>query len=467
MRRAGDLRRAAPRGKGWIVAALILLPVTLPACGSSVDDSSAPAISSEPAVSSEPLAQAQSAVDDLGPPPPRSAELPAEVTAILDRLEREFPTSVEALFARGQILGLCGQSDEAIWCWRKCLALNPEFVHAHLEIGHVAARHGNFEGAVKYFELASQLDPALPEVQLHLGKALLSLGRYEEAVPVLEQQTKTDPKSSEAWFRLGQAHQQLEQYDEAKRFYQKTLDVYPDCAPAWNGMAQVLDRLGESERAQQCRGRFLELDKKLTAWDRQRRQADDFTKMNAGQELSQAYAIAASVYAYRGLSDDAMLCWRKAAELDARNIVVRQALVKALASENRAAEAIVVIEELRRLQPRNPDHLVALAGLHQQMNRHESAETALQKAIEMAPADPRAPAMLARQYLARRSRLPDAQRLAERVIQLQPTAENYFVLSSLCRANQDLGGARQALQEAMRLDPRNPQYAAAAQALEK
>jgi tetratricopeptide (TPR) repeat protein len=459
MHRAGDQCRVKGQGKGWIVPALVLLCVSVCGCGRGAHESPAPADASDLA------APAPSAADDLGDPPPPSAELPADVTAILDRLEREFPTSAEALFARGQILALHGQSHSALWCWRKCLALNPEFAHAHLEIGHTAVKQGNFDSAVKSYERAAELDPALPEVQLHLGKALLRLGKYQEAVPVLERQIEKDANSSEAWYRLGQARQELEDYEQAKKHYQRALDIFADCAPAWNGMAQVCEQLGEKERAQESRARFLQLDKALTKWDRERRQVDGFTGSNPQHEMSQTYAMAASVYAYRGLSDDAIEYWQRAAELDARNIVVRQSLAKALASADRAPEAMKVIEELRRLQPRNPDHLLAQAGLHQQMNRPEAAEAALRQAIDIAPDDPRAAAILARQYLASRRQLADAQRLAERVIQLQPTAENFFVLSSVCRANQDLSGARQALEEALRLDPRNPHYAAAARGL--
>lgn len=403
--------------------------------------------------------------DPLPDRPPRSPTFSSEAAAIVDRLESEFPDSADAFFARGRILNSFGESDEALWCWEKCLILDRKYAPAHEQIALVAMNRGEFEQAVERLKEACELTTDLPEARLYLGKALLSLGRHREAIPELERQTALQPNSAEAWFRLGQAFQEGEDWERAKTCFQSAIDAFDGCLPAWFGMSQVCEKLGEVERARQCRERFLKLDETLTSSDRQRRRDVEFTGNDNGQEMPRAYATAAQVYTLHHRPADAQNCWRKAAALDRANTAYREALGHSLASDNRPAEAIAVFEELRNLEPRNCRHLLALAQLHQQRQQFEAAEKCYQQAMEIAPREAAAPLGLARLYLASRTRLPEARRLAERGVQFQPTAENYFFLSSLCQATQDSAGARAAIREALRLEPGNAQYTAAAKLL--
>jgi tetratricopeptide (TPR) repeat protein len=435
-----------------------LLAIVLPSC----EKANAPLPAEIEAAASAPQLQPDFA-DPLAESPPRSTTVPEEVAAILDRLATEFPRSAAAFYARGAILERYGQSNESRWCWRKCLELDPQIAEAHEQIAFVAMKRGEFEQAVDHLTQACELKPDLPEARLHLGKALLRLGRYEDAVSPLKRQTALQPKGVESWFRLGQAHLELGDFGEAKSCFQSAIDLHETSLPAWFGMAQVYERLGEAEKARECHRRFLELDKALTSADRNRR-ADDLSGL-LSQELPRVYAIAADVYAYHGQNADAQTYWRRAAELDRTNVSCRLLLARSLAQENRAAEAIVVIEELQSLQPRNAAHLLVLADLHQQSQQLEEAEKDFRRAMEIDPELALAPLGLARLYLGTRKRLPEARRLVEQAIHLKPTAESYFLLSLICEATQDRAAARAALQEAWRLEPQNPQYAAAAGSL--
>jgi tetratricopeptide (TPR) repeat protein len=443
-------------------ALFFLLVPLLAAVLTSCEKANAPRSAEMEAAAS--VSQSQPHSDDpLAEPPPRSTTLPEEVAAILDRLATEFPRSAAAFYARGAILERYGQSNESLWCWRNCLALDPQIAEAHEQIAFVAMKRGEFEQAVDHLTQACELKPDLPEANLHLGKALLRLGRYEEAVAPLKRQIALQPKGVESWFRLGQAHLELGDFGEAKTCFQSAIDLHETSLPAWFGMAQVYERQGEALKARECHRRFLELDKALTSTERNRRAVDLSGLLS--QELPRVYAIAADVYAYHGQDADAQTYWRRAAGLDHTNVSYRLLLARSLAQENRAAEAIVLVEELQNLQPRNAAHLLVLADLHQQLQQFEAAEKDFERAMEIDPDLAQAPLGLARLYLGTRNRLPEARRLVERAIRLEPTAESYFLLSLICEATKDRGGARTALEEALRLEPQNPQYAAAAGSL--
>jgi cytochrome c-type biogenesis protein CcmH/NrfG len=173
------------------------------------------------------------------------------------------------------------------------------------------------------------------------------------------------------------------------------------------------------------------------------------------------------VYALHARNTEAQNHWRQAASLDQANLACRQALGQSLARERRFAEAARIYQELCQLAPGNLNFILSKGSIEQQQGAVEQAEKTYLQATRIDPDYPNAPAALARLYLETGKDLPAARRWAERVIQLQPTAENFYFLSSACRANQDLGGARAAIKEAVRLDPSNPQYAAAARVLLK
>ncbi len=61
----------------------------------------------------------------------------------------------------------------------------------------------------------------------------------------------------------------------------------------------------------------------------------------------------------------------------------------------------------------------------------------------------------------RNQRLPEAEALARKLVELEPAATNYGLLGEVCAQAGDLPGARAALERAMQLDPGNEEFRAA------
>jgi superkiller protein 3 len=390
--------------------------------------------------------------------------LPAEAAAIFERLEREFPAAADAALARGQIADLFGKTSVAVRCWEECLALNPKFAAAHEQIGVAALNRGDFDQAVARLQTASELQPDLPEARLHLGKALLHLGKYAEARDALEEQVTLQPGAFEAWFRLGQAHLELANDLRAKECYEKAIEINRDYRLAWFGLAQACQRLGEEARARECRERFLQLDQEQQQADRARRQGEErFDTQLQGF----ACTIAGDFFAARRNAEEARAYWRRAAEIDAANVFCRRSLGRSLAEDNRLDEAIAVFQELQELQPKNLEHRFTLAAIFRQQRRMDGVEDSLQQILEIAPDNAAAASGLAQLYLNTSQKLPEAKRLAQRAAQSQPSGEAFFLLSAICLANQDRQGAKDAIDQALLLEPGNPKYAQAAEVLGK
>ena len=48
--------------------------------------------------------------------------------------------------------------------------------------------------------------------------------------------------------------------------------------------------------------------------------------------------------------------------------------------------------------------------------------------------------------------------MVQKLVELQPSAQNFFLLAAACAKNQDLDGARVAMGRAVEMDPDNADY---------
>jgi tetratricopeptide (TPR) repeat protein len=387
--------------------------------------------------------------------------LPVEVRAIAQDLLRDFPAEPEGIFSVGEIFDYCGQSDEAIRCWEHCLAVGPSFGKAHSAIATIASRQGDFEEAARHLQQAKEVSPELASTGLMLGKTLLDLGRPEEAMAELERQAKAHPASKE-WFWLGQAHFQLQRYEQAKECYEKALASDQAMTEGWFGLMQVCERLGETDRADRCRQRYRELDKAHADEVRATRTAPP----NDESATVHACNRAGKVYYLFNKHKEAEAYWRKAAELNPLDMHSRESLTKLLIGQGRGDEAIVYLEAALILQPTNLEALSLLTQVYNQTQNIQAVEECLLQVLDVAPDLPAAQVALAKVYFTRGKNLPEARKLADRAARMDPSGENFYLLSALCLATEDRAGAREALHAALRIDPRNPKYIESAKILE-
>jgi tetratricopeptide (TPR) repeat protein len=414
------------------------------------------------ATSSSEVALASTAAQPSLPWPPSydTSTLPAETGRLIDGLLEDFPHDAEAVYASGWIYHYFLQAEQAERCCRDSLALDPNYAKAHNLIAKIKNRHGDFAGAVEHWRKACELDPELHEAGLQLGMVLLNTGKPEEALPVLQVQSARHPGTQE-WFYLGQAHFQLREYQQAKEAYEKSLELDQTVAAGWFGLAQVCERLGETERAKACRERFRELDADTAAFHRESRIAPRSNDSSTAVALD----FVARVYARGGKVDRAEAFQRRATELDPLKVEYREELARTLIALGKPADAVPVLEAIRKMKPKDMTILITLADLHQQLKDPERSKACLRDVTVAAPDDFLAAAKLARLHLTDGTELAEARRLADRAARLHPIAENHYLLSAACLAVEDRAAAYSALIEALKLDPRNPKYLESARVL--
>ena len=105
---------------------------------------------------------------------------------------------------------------------QKAIQLDPMLAEAHMALGLVYSREGQWEASARSFRRAIELDPSRSESYSRFGYGLLlPLGRIEEALQQLRAAEKIDPLSPGVQWRLGEILISAGRYDEAVEHCQK------------------------------------------------------------------------------------------------------------------------------------------------------------------------------------------------------------------------------------------------------
>jgi tetratricopeptide (TPR) repeat protein len=149
---------------------------------------------------------------------------------------------------------------------------------------------------------------------------------------------------------------------------------------------------------------------------------------------------------------------KRAAELDPDNPKCYEKLGSLYNITGRLPEALVQMERMSKVDPANPYCYLNIGKLSTRLKQYDKAENAFRNAIKAAPNLSVGYRELARLYLTGSANLEKALELAKKAVDMEPSAENFFVLSWACDVNGDRPAALKAINEAIRLEPRNPKY---------
>jgi Flp pilus assembly protein TadD len=192
----------------------------------------------------------------------------------------------------------------------------------HLEAG----RPGD---ALEPLREAAMWQPASPTIWHDLGLAFLEVGQAQDAVGALRQAVACNPRYTDAWFRLGVALEKMGDLRGAILAYDRTTELLPGHTEAWFRAGALVYMLGHR--------------------------------------------------------DEAIGCFRRAAATGPKTRFGRLGKARALLTEDRDAEAELV---LRRIVALDPDNALAhdlLGNLLSESGRFAEAETCFARAIALAP----------------------------------------------------------------------------------
>ncbi len=340
-------------------------------------------------------------------------------------------------------------------------SIEPRFSRPDYADGFAAVASGRYEEAIALFKTAVAHDPLVADRAARSGRAALGVAalrqdRIADAVAHLEAAVAAAPSSSEAHRLLGVAHALAGSVDASAKWLAEAIRLAPADERVRVALARVLIGAGRVEEAERT---LLETIRLLPAAGRARwALADLYENTGRGIDALEQLEQAATLTVVAG---KAGLLWRLANL--AHQLHDQERLVSALARRiplmpndpfthrslglayhhvGRDVDALIELLVASRLGLEDAQTLTVMGQIHLAAGRLAPAETALRRAVTLAPDSDTAQYVLARTLLrlgqadAARQHLAEFQRLQERLLDQQ--RQKY---------ERDLEGRSEALQQ--------------------
>jgi spermidine synthase len=175
------------------------------------------------------------------------------------------PYKGELLFHMATLSLKKGDIDEAVRAYTRGLALKPNMVGAHINLGFALGKLGRENEAKAHFEKALKIAPQNPEAHYNLGDFYYQSGKMEQALEHFGQVLSIDPKHVKTLFVLGGLMAQQGKLESALKYYEEALALAPKSILGHYNMACVLARQRETVRAVESLRKAIEVG--FDDWD--------------------------------------------------------------------------------------------------------------------------------------------------------------------------------------------------------
>jgi tetratricopeptide (TPR) repeat protein len=372
------------------------------------------------------------------------------------QLQSDLPGNEDALTLMGIVYHGIGKNNLALECWQRALSINPRQPDILYNMGLIAMQQEQYGDAISYWEKALKMNPKMAGPNLAIGRALLVQGRHEQAVQAFGKELALAPKSIQCHHLLAQAYALLEDHTRAKEHYLRVLASEPNHVDAHYGLFQACSRLGEKEQAKTYVARFRQLKSQT-----QHRGRDIDTSTELAQVRISAmrmYLGVSEVYIGSGNYKKATNVLMEALRVDPNQVACLKKLTTVYQRIGRPEAALETSQRVTVLEPKDPMGFLVMGTLALQLNRFDQAESALRRAVELAPRASVGYRELAKLHLKANLSTAQARVYAQKAVALQQTAENYYILSVACARGGDKNTALVAIRQAMKRAPDNTLY---------
>lgn len=283
---------------------------------------------------------------------------------------------------------------------------------------------GRASDAVQLLEDRAQ---AQPQTALQLSQALYQSGDLERAVEALRpfaeqlrhQEGGDEPGPMESLraslsLEYGRLLVAAGQHAEAIPFLEIATRVRPEEKQGWQALGQALAAVGRVEEAQSALERFRDITHSEVPASVKDMQLERDVADPTGRELRGALRLMADDRAAEAL--ELLERERRLAPEDPRPLLLES---RALLQLDRPAEALEAVEAAADLVPESADVVYQRGAVEMALGRLEAAEASLRRALDLQPEHTASMNDLA-VLLMERGDTDEARRLLERVLELRP-----------------------------------------------
>jgi tetratricopeptide (TPR) repeat protein len=167
--------------------------------------------------------------------------------------EKENPGGAEPLYGLGSVYLEQKKRKEARECFLHAVRSAADYPatlpNAWNNLGILAAREGNTDEAIGFFQKALEINPDHAVALQNLGNAYRQKKDWDTAKKTLEHALALNPEDAEANYGLGMVYAQLNDTGRAYEYLQKALAARPTYPEALNNLGILYLRTGRAEEA--------------------------------------------------------------------------------------------------------------------------------------------------------------------------------------------------------------------------
>jgi protein O-mannosyl-transferase len=311
--------------------------------------------------------------------------------------------AVAAVAVAWVALALATRAQTALWhdtetLWTGTLAVTPESLVAHKNLGFALLGEGRVEEAARHFEEVLRLRPEDPEALLNLGLVAAGEGDLDRAVELYTRTLAQSPENAQAWSNLGMVAAQRGDLEDAIAAYRQAIEIDPqDPAPRTNLGAALVDRgeidagLREHEAALRLAPRFVNAHYNLgiahLRAGRPQQAAEHFGIANelAPDDVDTLYILGVAL-SRLGRHEEAAGLYRRLLTIEPEHADATNNLAASLLALGDPAQALPLFERALALAPDDPASYRILARVLARNGQPDRAVTVLEKGIANLPA---------------------------------------------------------------------------------
>ena len=142
-----------------------------------------------------------------------------------------------------------GAFEEAVALLDLAVSTDPQYLPAHVRMGHVYGEWDRRKEAIRAFEKALAIDTGNVESRFGLAEVYAKMNRNDMAIREYLKVAETRPEDPELHFKLALEYWYIQDLDGAASHYNKVIDIVPDHVQAHLNLASVYEKMKEWDLA--------------------------------------------------------------------------------------------------------------------------------------------------------------------------------------------------------------------------
>jgi len=285
--------------------------------------------------------------------------------------------------------------------YSSAMKVSPRSARIRHNLGNAYLRRGEPREAEAQFRDALAIYPDFNDARVNLGTSLIQQGRPAEALAPLTDAAQRAPGNADIAINVGNAYRALGQLDEAEHWYLRALQLDEQSGLAWNNLGAIDLSLDRTARAIERLQRAVQLEPDeaifrvnladaLVTAERLPEAMEQFDAASRlDPELPEARRGQGETALMRGDRERAEREFRAALQGDPRMARAANFLGYVLARKGDAEGAVSAYRRAVEIEPELYDAHASLGMIYaEHLNEPGKAAHHLQRALELAPAQP-------------------------------------------------------------------------------